>query len=102
MKLRKGDIVKVTTGKDSGKEAKIERVFRQNNTAVVTGVNVYKRHLRPKAQRQQGGIVDMTKPINVAKIALICPKCKVQTRVGYKLINDKKVRICRKCDQEID
>lgn len=101
MKLRKGDTVKVTTGKDSGKETKIERVFLADNKVVATGVNVYKRHMKSRGQGQPGGIVDITKPIDVSKVALICPKCKAQTRVGFKMIDDKKVRICRKCEQEI-
>jgi len=102
MKLKKGDKVKVTGGKDNGKEAKIERVFLAENKVLLPEINVYKRHLKARTEGQKSEIVTMSRPLAVANVALICPKCNVQTRVGYKLIADKKVRVCRKCNQEID
>jgi large subunit ribosomal protein L24 len=101
MKLRKGDKVKILTGKDRGKEGAVERVWPKEAKVAVAGVNVYKRHSKPKTEGQKGGIIDFARPLAFAKVALVCPKCKQVTRVGYKLTDDKKVRICRKCDQEI-
>ncbi|TSC54386.1 MAG: large subunit ribosomal protein L24 [Microgenomates group bacterium LiPW_16] len=98
MKFKKGDEVLVTAGKDRGKRGKIEKVFPKERTALVTGVNIYKRHLKPRGQDKPGGIIDITKPLNVGKIALVCPKCGKPTRVGYQLGGESsKVRICLKC-----
>lgn len=101
MKLHKGDNVRVTVGKDAGKEAKIERVWREEEKVLLPGINMYKKHTKPKGEGQRGGIQDLARPLSIAKVALVCPKCSVVTRIGFKLINDKKVRICRKCEQEI-
>lgn len=109
MKLKKGDKVKIMTGKDGGKEGAIEKVFSDDGSprsggagkVVVAGLNVYKRHMKPKADGQKGSIVEFNRPMQVASVALICPKCKEITRVGYKLTAKEKVRICRKCEQEI-
>lgn len=102
MKLKIGDLVSVTSGKDSGREGKITHVLPAESLVVVEGVNRYKRHIKPKGQGQKGQIVQRTRPIDVAKVALICPKCKQLTRVGYRIDNEGgKVRICRKCEEQI-
>ena len=101
MKLLKNDTVKVVAGKDSGKTGKIERVFSKESKVLVEGVNQYKRHMKARSANQKSEIITITKPLPVANVALICPKCKKQTRVGYKLIKDAKVRICKKCKTEL-
>ena len=88
-------------GKDRGKQGAVEKVFAQTGKVAVAGVNVYKRHTKPRSEGQKGGIVEFVRPIGVANVALVCPKCKQITRVGYKLTAKEKVRICRKCEQEI-
>ncbi|MFC1627094.1 50S ribosomal protein L24 [Patescibacteria group bacterium] len=102
MKLKLQDTVKITLGKDRGKTGKIEKVLPKKNAVIVTGVNVYKKHLKSKDQKQPSSIIDITKPLDVAKVALICPKCHLQTRVGYQGEAKKKVRICKKCKKPID
>lgn len=102
MKLKKGDKVKIMVGKDRGREGKIEKVFPRDQTVLLPGLNVFKRHLKPKGEGRSGGIIDVSRPLTASKLALICPKCGLPTRIGYKLLNGKKVRICRKCEQEID
>lgn len=62
---------------------------------------MYKRHTKAKDPRRPAGIIDLVKPIPVGRIALLCPKCRQVTRIGFSLKEDKKVRICRKCDQEV-
>lgn len=99
MKIKKGDLVKVTAGKDKGREGKVERVWIDK--ILVPGVNQYKKHVKPQGEGRPGEIVTLSRPLPVGNVALVCPKCKQQTRVGYKFINDKKVRICRKCKNEI-
>lgn len=101
MKLKKGDKVKITAGKDKGKEGAIEKVWQATNKVSIAGMNLYKRHLKPRAEGQKGQIVEQARPLPVSNVALICPKCKKETKVGYKLVKDGKVRICRKCDNEI-
>ena len=99
MKLKKGDKIKVMVGKDKGKEGVVEATL--DGKLAVAGVNMYKRHSKPKAAGQKGGIVDFSRPLPVSNVSLICPKCKQTTRVGFKITAKEKVRICRKCDQEI-
>ncbi|MBL7036401.1 50S ribosomal protein L24 [Candidatus Microgenomates bacterium] len=101
MKLKKGDKVKITAGKDRGKEGKIENVLPKEKKVIVPEVNLYKKHVKGQ-QGQKGGMFDLPRPLSVAKIALICPKCKKQTRIGIRLVKNEKVRICKKCNKEID
>ena len=102
MKLKKGDNVKVVLGKDKGKISKIEKVFSKTGKVLVAGVNQYKRHFKARSERQRSEIVTITKPLPLENIAIICPHCKLQTRVGFRIEkNNKKIRICRKCEKEI-
>ncbi|MEK7605122.1 MAG: 50S ribosomal protein L24 [Patescibacteria group bacterium] len=97
MKILKGDLVAIVTGKDEGKTGKVEKVLTKENKVVVEGVNLFKRHIKARTQGQKSEIVTITKPLPQANVALICPKCKEQTRVGYIVSKDSKERICRKC-----
>ena len=101
MKLRKGDKVKVMVGKDKGRTGKIEKVLPKANKVIVDGVNVYKRHLKPRGEKKPGGIVDIVKPLFAANVALVCPKCGQVARIGYQVTKDEKVRICKKCKEPI-
>lgn len=101
MKLKKGDLVTVVKGKDTGKTEKIEKVFSKEGKVLVTGVNQYKRHVKARMQGQKSEIITLTKPFSVANVQLVCPKCKKLTRVGYKMLKNEKVRICKKCNAEI-
>lgn len=101
MKLKKGDLVKIVTGKDKGREGKIEKVLPQIKKILVQGVNQYKRHLKARAQGQKSEIAMITKPLAEASVALICPHCKKQTRIGFKMEKNDKIRVCRKCDKKI-
>lgn len=100
-KFKIGDTVKVTGGKDKGREGKIEKILAKDGAALVPGVNVYKKHVKG-VQGQKGGIYDIPRPLPFAKIALVCPKCKKVTRVGFRLVGKDKVRVCKKCKKEID
>lgn len=101
-KFRKGDTVKITSGKDKGKEGKIEKLFPKKSLAFIPGINVYKKHVKPALTADgKGGIFEISRPINFAKFALICPNCKKVTRVGYEIKEGKKLRVCRKCGKEI-
>lgn len=101
MKLHKNDIILVTTGKDNGKQAVVSKVFPKKGKILVEGINQYKKHVKP-SQGRAGEIVTLSRPLDVSKVALICPKCKQPTRVGYRFQDDKKIRVCRKCDNDIE
>jgi large subunit ribosomal protein L24 len=101
LKIKTGDTVKITSGKDKGREGKVERVFPDDGRVIVPDINIYKKHVKGKPG-QKGGIYDIPRPLPLSKIVLICPKCKKAARVGFKLAGDEKVRICRKCKREID
>jgi large subunit ribosomal protein L24 len=103
IKLKKGDTVKITLGKDKGREGKIETINVKRALALIPGINIYKRHVKSGTQKgQKGGIYDIPRPLPFSKIALICPKCKKVTRVGFRVLENEKVRVCRKCGKEID
>lgn len=97
MKLKKADNVKVIKGKDKGKTGKIEKVLPKENKVLIANVNLYKRHLKARSQGQPSEIITLTKPLAASSVVLICPKCKKQTRVGYRIEKNKKSRICKKC-----
>jgi large subunit ribosomal protein L24 len=102
LKIRKGDKVVVTTGKDKGKQGEVIRVFPAENRAVVRGLNLAKRHTRQTAS-QEGGIVSKEMPIHVSNLALRDPKTGKPTRVGYKVLADgKKVRVAKGSGEVID
>jgi large subunit ribosomal protein L24 len=100
MKIKKGDKILITTGKDKGKTQTVEKVFPKKGLVLVTGANLYKKHSKPRGEGNPGGIVDIPRPLSLGKIALICPKCNQPTRIGQEANNvnkEKKLRICRKC-----
>jgi large subunit ribosomal protein L24 len=101
VKLKIGDEILVTAGKDKGKKGKVERVLPAENKVVVTGVNLYKRNLKSAGTNKKGGIIDIVKPITVANVVFSCPKCKLPSRIGFVLKGEKKTRICKKCGQEV-
>ncbi len=101
MKIKKGDEVKIVRGKDKDKMGKIEKIFPESHRVLVTNINQYKRHLKARSQNQPSEIVTITKPLSLANVALVCPKCHVVTRVGYSMQNNKKLRMCKKCRQLI-
>ena len=101
MKLRKGDEVKVAIGKDKGKTGKIEKVFTKEDKVLIPNINLFKRHMKARSQKEPSEIKTLSKPVSVSNVRLICPKCHLPTRIGYKIEGDKKLRICRKCKGEI-
>lgn len=102
MKIRKGDTVRVLTGKDRGKEGEVIRAIPDRGKVIVAGVNIAKKHQRPLNATMQGGIIDKDMPIPVANVAIVCGDCG-PTRVGYRFEDDgTKVRVCKKCRKDLD
>ena len=101
LKVKSGDLVKVIAGNHKGEQGKIVRVFVDKNTAVVEGINMVSKHTKPSAASPQGGIVKKEAPIHISNIALIDPKTKEATKVGYRTEGDKKVRFSKKSNQVV-
>jgi large subunit ribosomal protein L24 len=100
MKLRKGDKVRVLSGKDRGKEGDIMRVLPSRNMVIVDGVNQAKKHQRATRATMQGGIIDKDMPMPASSVAIVCSTCG-PTRIGYRFEGEQKVRVCRKCGGDI-
>ena len=97
MRIKKGDTVQVLSGNDKGKKGEVLEVIPKDSKVVVKGVNVRKKHIKPRKQGDEGGIISVECAINSSKVNVVCPKCGKSTRVEYKIENDKKVRVCKKC-----
>lgn len=103
MKIRRDDEVLVITGDDRGKKGKVRRYYPREDRLVVEGVNMVKRHMKPRANIRQAGIIEREAPIHVLDVMLICTKCDKPTRVGFLTLDDKtRVRVCKKCHEVID
>lgn len=110
MKIKKGDKVKVLTGKDKGKTGKVLQVFIDRNKVSVEGLNLFIKHIRPRREGEKGQRVEFPSPMNISNLALICPKCGKTGRVGYQYkeekrgedVKKKKIRYCKKCKANID
>ena len=101
MKLKKGDTVVVTTGKDAGKESRISRVLPGKGKVQVEGVNTAKRHTKPTGATMQGGIIDKDMPIDASNVMIVCEKCG-PTRIGHRIDDDGvKHRTCVKCGTDL-
>lgn len=102
MKIRKGDRVRVLTGKDRGREGEVTFAYPEKGRVIVDGLNVAKRHQKPTQSTQQGGIIDKEMPMRVDNVAIICPSCSKTTRIGYRFDTDgTKVRVCKKCGGDL-
>jgi large subunit ribosomal protein L24 len=102
LRIKKGDRVRVLTGKDRGKTGEVMRAMPAEGKVIVDGVNVAKKHQRATNATMQGGIIDKDMPIPVANVAVVCPACGKPTRVGYAIGGDgTKVRVCKKCGGQL-
>ena len=101
MKIRKGDNVIIIAGKDKGKQGKVAKTFPALGRLIVEGANLQKRHERPRQQGKKGQIVTLAAPLNISNVLLYCSKCGRGRRPGVKISGNKKIRVCKKCGQEI-
>jgi len=101
MKIKKGDQVLIISGKDRGRKGKVLKVFPKERKILAEGINLRKKHKRPKKAGEKGEIITLPTPIDISDAKLICPKCGKSTRVGYKISEEKKYRICKKCGEII-
>ena len=103
MKIKKNDNVLVVAGKDKGKKGKVRFAYPDDQTIMVEGVNMIKKHAKAKAQVKQAGIIEREAPISVSNVMLICGKCNKPARVGYRILQDgRKARFCRNCGEVVE
>ena len=101
MKIKKDDKVVVLSGKDKGKQGKVLIADPKGAKVVVEGVNVATKHQKPRKQGEEGGIIKKEAPLYACKVMRVCPKCDKATRPASKIVDGKKVRVCKKCGAEI-
>lgn len=107
MKLKKGDTVLITAGKDKGRTGKIMKSLPKDLMVLVEGINLKKKHVRPKKDGEKGQVVEIPAPLDISDVKMICPKCGKVTRIGYTMPirtggeKENKNRICKKCKQII-
>ena len=97
MKLKKGDNVIVLSGNDKGKTGEVLEIIPSTQKVIVKGINIRKKHVKPRKAGEEGGIGASEYPIHSSKVNVVCPKCGKASKIGYKIEDGKKVRVCKKC-----
>jgi large subunit ribosomal protein L24 len=102
VKIKKGDTVKILSGKDRGKTGRVSMVLKKENKILVEKINIVKKHRKQKSdQKEEQGIIEVEAPISASKAMIVCPLCNKPTRVSYKVSKGKKERMCKKCGKFI-
>ena len=101
MKLKKGDNVLVLSGNDKGKTGEVLEIIPKTQKVIVKGINIRKKHVKPRKAGEEGGIIPSEYPIHSSKVNVVCPKCGKATRIGYVVENGEKVRVCKKCGAKL-
>src|SRR3989344_4100491 len=101
MNIKKGDTVRIISGKDRGKTGPVLKVFPTDERLSVEGLNLFKKNVRPKQQGQKGEIISAPRPMHMSNVMIVCSSCKRPTRVGHRYEADSKVRYCKKCKVSI-
>jgi len=102
LSIRTGDKVRVIAGKDKGKEAKVLATLPYKQRVIVERINMVKKATRPTQRNTRGGILEIEAPIHVSNVMLVCPGCSQPTRVGRRRVEGSRVRVCKKCGNDID
>ncbi len=101
MRIKKGDNVSVLSGNDKGKTGEVLEVMPKTDKVVVKGVNIRKKHVKPRKAGEEGGIISVECAIPSSKVNVVCPKCGKVTKIGYTMEKDEKVRVCKKCGAKL-
>ena len=101
LNVKTGDKVQVISGADKGKQGKVVTVSAKENKVIVEGVNMVTKHVKPKQAGQLGGRVQAEGALYASKVQLVCPKCDKLTRVAHKIVDGKKIRVCKHCGAEL-
>ena len=101
MRIKKGDTVQVLSGNDKGKTGEVLEVIPKLDKIIVKDVNIRKKHVKPRKQGEEGGIISVECPITTSKVNVVCPKCGKTTKVGYSEEKGEKIRVCKKCGAKL-
>ena len=101
MKIKVGDDVQILSGNDKGKTGEVLEVIPKTQKVIVKGVNIRKKHVKPRKAGEEGGIIPSEFPIHSSKVNVVCPKCGKAARIGFTMDKDKKVRVCKKCGAKL-
>lgn len=102
LKIKKGDVVSVISGKDKGKTGKVIKVFHAESKALVERVNIAKKHVRKRSEEQHAGVIEVERPIHISNVMFFCKTCNRPVKVGFSVAKDgSKSRICKKCEEAI-
>ena len=102
-RIQRDDVVEVRTGKNKGLRGQVRQVLPKRDRVIVQGVNMVKRHMRPTQMGAPAGIIEREAPLHLSNVSVVCPACDRPARVSYKLRADGvKVRVCRRCEADID
>ena len=101
MKIKKGDTVQILSGNDKGKTGEVLEVIPKSEKIIVKGANIIKKHVKPRKQGEEGGILSIEGTMPASKVNVVCPKCNKPTRIGYIIEKEEKSRVCKKCNAKI-
>ncbi len=101
MRIKTGDTVKVLSGNDKGVTGEVLEIMPKTNKMVVKGVNIRKKHVKPRKQGEEGGIISVECAIPSSKVNVVCSKCGKATKVGYTIEKNEKIRVCKKCGAKL-
>ena len=101
MRIKKGDTVKVLSGNDKDKTGEVLEIIPKKDKIIVKDVNIRKKHVKPRRQGEEGGIISVECPIHLSKVNVVCPKCGKATRIGFEMDKENKIRVCKKCGTKI-
>jgi large subunit ribosomal protein L24 len=103
LRIKKNDTVVITTGKEKGKRGRVLSFSSSKDSIIVEKINVVKKHMKPTRKYSQGGIIEKEAPVHISNVLLVCPKCNKPTRIRTTFLqDDRKLRMCRKCNEVID
>ena len=104
VRIRKNDMIHVIAGKEKGKRGKVIRVIQGDHdfSVMAESLNMRKKHMKPSAKNKEGGILETEGSIHISNVSLVCPKCDKASSIGFKIIDDKNFRYCKKCKEVID
>ena len=102
MSIRSGDRVRVIAGKDKGKESKVLKVYPHKQRIAIERVNMIKKATRPTQKNPSGGILEIEGTVHVSNVMIVCPKCSQPTRIGRRREDGSRIRVCKKCNNDID
>jgi len=97
-KIKKGDTVRIISGKDKGKTGKVLRCFFTRDRVSIEGINIYKKHVRPKKQNEKGQIVEVARPLHISNVQIVCPSCGANSRIAIQRDKNSRSRACKKCN----